>query len=593
MSNSWLAATAPQPVYSYSCRDGGCSAPRLLSQPLLPSLPANRSKIVSATEQPSSRCQTRAAPLTWAFEQEQLSSSSSSDWPGPNASAELALELQQPWHQKPLKINRDLLLYKAKVATAAAIHAPTRAERLQQDGVAEAALRRCLAMDATDGRAYVGLGKVLVSQRRFDEARQLYEEGSMATDGANAHIWQAWATLESRCSNVNYARQLFDAAVTASSSHAAAWHGWGLLEKRQGNLLRARDLWLKGIRKTSDRPNPFLYQSVAVLAGEMGLTSESRKWFEEATRTFTGSGRHGIWQAWAQMEARQGNRDIVRYLLRKGLEAAPRSRYLHLTWALWEKELGQRDNARMLLQRGHSFNRSDPALLQSWGIMEDEDGKIEAARHLFQRATAADPHHVPVWQAWGCMEQRQGNLDRARELFQAGVWAEPGAATVTTVWQAWAVLEVQAGNAKLARQLFKCAVKADPSSVPSWKAWEAFELDQGNVDRAAELEDLQRQGNLQIVWPRNFAAGFAPPSAMSAGNSLDPVFQQVSQWFARFGAKAPSRPQDALPASLRKPAARQASLSEMRKANTSQLELPVASAREQPQEWDTYESVSL
>ena len=80
----------------------------------------------------------------------------------------------------------------------------------------------------------------------------------------------------------------------------------------QGNLLRARDLWLKGIRKTANRPNPFLFQSVAVLAGEMGLTKESRKWFEEATRTFTGAGRHGIWQAWAQMEARQGNREIVR-----------------------------------------------------------------------------------------------------------------------------------------------------------------------------------------------------------------------------------------------------------------------------------------
>ena len=54
-----------------------------------------------------------------------------------------------------------------------------------------------------------------------------------------------------------------------------------------------------------------------------------------------------------------------RYLLRKGLEAAPRSRYLHLTWALWEKELGQRANARLLLRRGHGFNRSDPALLQA------------------------------------------------------------------------------------------------------------------------------------------------------------------------------------------------------------------------------------
>lgn len=81
----------------------------------------------------------------------------------------------------------------------------------------------------------------------------------------------------------------------------------------QGNLLRARDLWLKGIRRTARFPNPFLYQSVAVLAGEMGLTKESRKWFQEATQTFKhGAGRHGIWQAWAQMEARQGDRKSVR-----------------------------------------------------------------------------------------------------------------------------------------------------------------------------------------------------------------------------------------------------------------------------------------
>ena len=45
-------------------------------------------------------------------------------------------------------------------------------------------------MDATDGRPYVALGKILVGQRRFDEARKLYEDGSMATDGGNAHIWQ-------------------------------------------------------------------------------------------------------------------------------------------------------------------------------------------------------------------------------------------------------------------------------------------------------------------------------------------------------------------------------------------------------------------
>ena len=42
---------------------------------------------------------------------------------------------------------------------------------------------RCLAMDATDARAHVALGKLLVQQRRWEEARAIYEEGSTATGG--------------------------------------------------------------------------------------------------------------------------------------------------------------------------------------------------------------------------------------------------------------------------------------------------------------------------------------------------------------------------------------------------------------------------
>ena len=40
---------------------------------------------------------------------------------------------------------------------------------------------RCLSLDATDGRTYVALGKLFVQQRRYDEARSMYEEGSTAT----------------------------------------------------------------------------------------------------------------------------------------------------------------------------------------------------------------------------------------------------------------------------------------------------------------------------------------------------------------------------------------------------------------------------
>ncbi len=43
-------------------------------------------------------------------------------------------------------------------------------------------------MDATDARAHVALGRLLVQQRRFDEARALYEEGSTATGVSASHL---------------------------------------------------------------------------------------------------------------------------------------------------------------------------------------------------------------------------------------------------------------------------------------------------------------------------------------------------------------------------------------------------------------------
>lgn len=42
---------------------------------------------------------------------------------------------------------------------------------------------------------------------------------------------------------------------------------------------------LQGVKVTVERPNPYLYQSLAVLAAEMGLLEESRKWFMKGTRT--------------------------------------------------------------------------------------------------------------------------------------------------------------------------------------------------------------------------------------------------------------------------------------------------------------------
>lgn len=42
---------------------------------------------------------------------------------------------------------------------------------------------------------------------------------------------------------------------------------------------------MQGIKKTKDRPNPHLYQSLAVLAGDMGFIEEARAWFRQGTAT--------------------------------------------------------------------------------------------------------------------------------------------------------------------------------------------------------------------------------------------------------------------------------------------------------------------
>lgn len=71
--------------------------------------------------------------------------------------------------------------YRARLARRAAFLAGSLPRKLGHQREAEALLRRCLTMDPTDGRGYVGLGKLLVQQRRCEEARRLYDEGVMAT----------------------------------------------------------------------------------------------------------------------------------------------------------------------------------------------------------------------------------------------------------------------------------------------------------------------------------------------------------------------------------------------------------------------------
>jgi len=361
---------------------------------------------------------------------------------------------------KPLRINMDLALYRGRQARIAALRATDGEERRALLKSAEDALRRCVALDPADARGYVVLGRVLVTQKRYEEARQLYADGCVATGNANAFLWTAWGYLETRAGNVARARKLFDAAIVVDECHAAAWQNWGLLERGQGNYLRARDLWMKGIqlcRRTPQRSNPYLYNSLACLAAELGKTEEARAWFEEGTRTAEGGSSVALWQAWAVMEARQGDATAVRYLFKKALQASPKSRYAHLAWALWERKQGNRPQCIQLLKRGAGLNPTDPALFQA------RPGAAAAAAARSRARSLSSPPRL------ACARLRPPPRRRGRSPPSSAA-ALPRTHTSDARTQAWAMVEREAGDVARARELFQAGLAADPCHLYLYQA---------------------------------------------------------------------------------------------------------------------------
>lgn len=74
-----------------------------------------------------------------------------------------------------------LLQYRSRLARMKAYLTQDVNERRQLLQTAEEGLKRCLALDPSDARTYVGYGKLLTQQKRYDEARKLYADGTTNT----------------------------------------------------------------------------------------------------------------------------------------------------------------------------------------------------------------------------------------------------------------------------------------------------------------------------------------------------------------------------------------------------------------------------
>ncbi|KAG9139402.1 hypothetical protein Leryth_017318 [Lithospermum erythrorhizon] len=394
---------------------------------------------------------------------------------------------------KPLQVNLDLALYKAKVLA-----------RNFSYEEAEKILQLCICYWPEDGRAYVALGKTFSKQGKMNEARAVYEKGCQATQGENSFIWQCWAVLESKMGNVRRARELFDAATVADKRHIAAWHGWAVLELKQGNVKKARHLLGKGLKYCGG--NEYVYQTLARLEAKAGRYERACYLFRQATKCNPKS--CASWLSWAQLEAQQENNGNARGLFEKAVQASHKNRFAWHVWGVFEATLGNVNLARKLLKIGHAVNPRDPVLLQSLALLEYKYSTANLARALFRRASQLDPKHQPVWIAWGWMEWKEGNIAKARELYQRALSINSTTDSAARCLQAWGVLEQRAGNISAARRLFRSSLNVNSQSYITWMTWASLEEGQGNSIRAEEIRNLYFQQRTEVVDDESWIMGF-------------------------------------------------------------------------------------
>ena len=165
-----------------------------------------------------------------------------------------------------------------------------------------------------------------------------------------AHL-RLWALLEKRDGANTVARTLFNRAAEVDPTDGATWLQWGQFERRVSGARSARSRYQLGLQKSSD----------------------------DSYRQF-------LYQAWATMEANEGDDAAARDLFARGVAAFPRA-------------------ATLWLERG---------------LFEGSVGDVDAARAALESGAALTPRYPPVFEALAQLEWAEGNEVRAEEVARAG-----------------------------------------------------------------------------------------------------------------------------------------------------------------------------
>jgi len=404
------------------------------------------------------------------------------------------LRINLPYGQRPLKINLDLLTWRAK-----------REAKRRRPDEARKLYRTCLEVDQFDGRAWLALSRDAERHLKDSQLAAQYLKEGLERNPDNAHLLQAQGAYYERKGNRRFAMDHYERALRADPTHVASWvskarlldrkfrlayqppvvededddvlddsdsssdsssdspGGVVVLEKYQAKTVRD-ELDLQKARNCYERAlelepkNERALISAAWFEARTGDVLEARDLYERAT--LANPGNAYTWTAWAGLEeVYSEDPAVARNLYAKAHAAHRTNTRCLLSWARYEDQLGNVTGALVLLRKATQV-KGTYQFLANQGKCRDASvyallgdlaskrlGNVDAARAAFKRGIQLDPTHPACYLKYAEVEFARGDVEAAKKIIQQGIWGSAGApvekALVADLWRFAAKYETQ------------------------------------------------------------------------------------------------------------------------------------------------------
>jgi len=408
---------------------------------------------------------------------------------------------------------------------------------------AEELIRMSLQKTPQSGRANVALARLEGRQNRRNDLsgkdatrKRLSKicteiEKGYVKGPENGRMFNAWANVEIKARKFDEAYRILQSGINLYPIDTSLLNSAGKMEERRGNYTGAKDLYQKSLSIEPSAPSLVALATLELRRSQVDASvfEQVQEYFERALlldprhgpaynaygkmlqirRNYTAARqvyRRGVnadctdaasvFHGLAKLEISQGNVDIARKVLLRGLDKVEdyarfmdtsrheRAVFLVHTLGMLELNSNRAVEAAKVFKTGLEKYERCSQLILGAALCEVKLGSIDKARQLFQQAVRADKRHAQAWQAWGVLESRAGNYTTAKTLFEAGIKSRPRHGAL---WHAYGVMEGRLGNIENARMLFHKGVQLSPKHVPLYQGWANIELRDDNLQKAKSL----------------------------------------------------------------------------------------------------------